>query len=81
MTIIADILANNILYTKMVKIKENDRLRVNQAILAGEFERINEAALTAQRMAENLNIVDTLYKKYGEKIGIANRLMGLINNQ
>ena len=65
----------------MVKIKENDRLRVNQAILAGEFERINEAALTAQRMAENLNIVDTLYKKYGEKIGIANRLMGLINNQ
>ena len=65
----------------MVKIKDNDRLRVNQAILAGEFERINEAALAAQRMAENLNIVDTLYKKYGEKIGIANRLMGLINNQ
>ena len=31
----------------MVKIKDNDRLRVNQAILAGEFERINEAALTA----------------------------------
>ncbi len=65
----------------MAKIKDNDRLRVNQAILAGEFERINEAALTAQRMAENLNIIDTLYKKYGEKIGIANKLMGLINNQ
>ena len=65
----------------MVKIKDNDRLRVNQAILAGEFERINEAALTAQRMAENLNIVDSLYKKYGEKIGIANKLMNLINNQ
>ena len=54
---------------------------VNQAILAGELERINDAALTAQRMAENLNIVDTLYKKYGEKIGIANKLMNLINNQ
>ncbi len=65
----------------MEKIKDRYRLRVNQAILAGEFERINEAALAAQRMADNLNIVDTLYKKYGEKIGIANRLMGLINNQ
>ena len=65
----------------MVKLKDNDRLKVNQAILAGELERINDAALTAQRMAENLNIVDTLYKKYGEKIGIANKLMNLINNQ
>ena len=54
---------------------------MNQAILAGEFERINEAALSAKKMAENLNIVETLYQKYGEKIGISSKLMNLINNQ
>ena len=49
-------------------------------MLSDEFQRMNESAVSAQTLTDSLKQTQSVYQKYGDKIGLSKKLVGLIEN-
>ena len=52
-----------------------ERLRLTQRLLADEYEKMQHASKGVEGISENFGKIDDEYTKYGDKIGVSQRLV------